>query len=315
MNLKQKLAILLISIGFISCSNDDEVSVIQPSTSQVEMEAEGGVTEISFTNGHWHIAEVINQSGNVNIHGNIYSKEGEIIKNNSVLSLDAEGKMEALWTDKGFMISRDTPSSLKIQLRENSTGEEFNFLLVLKSGEEHKEINVKQKISQGYRFDRMEFSLEEEDGDSLFVKKGTTYEFNVPESQEFTVSPYGGIDVHNQSLFLSSEKDAFVWLENDSLMLEVPTDIYNDEIFLNGEQSLYSKYSSIKPHGFEEMETVTIPAGESVFFIEQEWRKRQVSYKLTLINNRTGEEKTIKGKWIEIAPTGGYSIKWQDGEQ
>jgi len=60
------------------------------------------------------------------------------------------------------------------------------------------------------------------------------------------------------------------------------------------------------------MDSVTIPPGESVFFIEQEWRKRQVSYKLSLTNNRTGDEKIIEGKWIEVAPTGKYNLQWQD---
>ncbi|MDT0677890.1 hypothetical protein [Autumnicola musiva] len=303
---------LFLSIGLVSCSNDDEMSTIQPSTSLIEMEAEGGETEIYFSNGDWQIAKVRNQNSNIAIQGNIYSQEGEMLKENSMLSLEDQGKIEALWDSKGFTIIRDTPSSLDIMLKENSTGEEFHFIVVLKSGEEVKEIEVFQKKSQGYHFNSIEFILEEEDGDSLFVKKGTTYRHSVSESQELTVSPYGGIDVHKQSLFLSSEKDAFVWIENDSIMVEVPTDINNNELSFDGEQRLYGRYSSINPHGFEEMATVTIPAGQSVFFFEQEWRKRQVSYKLSLINNRTGEEKIIEGKWIETAPTGRYSIHWED---
>lgn len=304
---------LFLLIGFISCSSDDDaISTIQPSTNLIEMEAEGGETVISFTSGEWDIAQVINQNGAVNIHGNIYSPDGEIIKENSLLSLKDQGKMEALWNDKGFIITRDTPSVLEILLKENSTGDEFGFTVVLKSGEEVKEIKVVQRKSQGYQFNSMKFSLKEEDRDSLFVKKGTTYNLNIPESQEFTFSPYGGINVHNKSNFVSSEKDAFVWIENDSIMVGVPTDIYNNEIHFNGEQRLYSKYSSINPHGFEEMETISTPSGQSSFFTEQEWRKRQVSYKLSLTNNRTGEEKIIEGKWFEIAPTGEYSIEWQD---
>ncbi|MBJ7881635.1 hypothetical protein [Gelidibacter salicanalis] len=306
---------LFLSIGFISCSSDDdEMSTIQPSTNLIEMEAEGGETVISFTSGQWDIAEVINQNGDVNIHGDIYSHDGEIIKKNSILSLKDQGKIEALWKNKGFIITRDIPSSLEIWLKENSTGEKFGFTVVLKSGEEVKEIKVIQKKSQGYQFDSMEFSLKKEDGDSLFVKKGTTFNFNfnVPESRKFTFSPYGGIDVHNQSNFVSSENDAFVWIENDSIMVEVPTDIYDNEIYFSGEQRLYSKYSSKKPHGFEEMETVSVPSGQSSFFTKQEWRRRQVSFKLSLTNNRTGEEKIIEGKWYEIAPTGEYSIEWQD---
>ncbi len=312
MNLKKSILILTIIIGFVSCSNNDDVSLIQPSTTTIEMEGEGGEEEISFTGGDWYIAEIKNHNSNYSIQGDIYSQDGEMTRENSILSLEGQGRIEALWDIKGFIITRDAPSSLEILLNENGTGEEFGFTIVLKSGEEVKEIEVFQKKSQRYRFDNMEFSLEEDDGDSLFVKKGTTYRHNVQEPQELNVSPYGGVDVHKHSLFLSSEKDAFVWTEKDSIMVEVPTGIYNNELYFNGEQKLYGKYYSKSPHGFEEMIKITIPAGQSEFYIEQEWRKRQVSYQLSLINNRTGEEKIIEGKWIENAPTGKYSIKWQD---
>lgn len=312
MTLKKSILILVIIIGFVSCSSDDDISLIQPSTTTINIEGEGGEAKISFTSGNWYIAEVKNHKSNFGIHGDIYSQDGEMIRENSILSLENQGRIEALWEAKGFIITRDTPSSLEILLNENSTGEEFGFTLVLKSEEDVKEIEVFQKKSQGYQFKKMEFSLREDDMDSLFVKKGTTYRHNVSESQELHVSPYGGIDVHKQSIFLSSENDAFVWIEKDSIMVEVPTGIYNNELYFNGEQKLYSKYYSKSPHGFEEMATIAIPAGQSEFYVEQEWRKRQVSYQLSLINNRTGEEKIIEGKWIENAPTGKYSIKWQD---
>lgn len=304
---------LFLPLALTSCSNDDEVSTIKPSTQLIEMEAEGGVTKVSFTSTDWYIAAVLNHNGDVNIQGDTYSQDGELTKENSSLSLEGQGKIEALWNNKGFIITKDTPSSLEIRLKENSTGEEFGFTVIIKSGGEVEEIEVFQKKSQGYEFDSMEFSLEEGDGDSLYVKKGTTvYNFNVPKPQEFSFSPYGGIDVHNQSTFHSAEKDAFVWLKNDSIMVEVPSSIYDNEIYFNGEESLYSEYSTIKPHGFEAMQTVTVPAGESAFFTEQQWRKRQVSYNLRLINNRTGEEKIIEGKWTEVTPTGEYAIQWKN---
>lgn len=285
---------LFLSFALTSCSNDDEVSSIKPSTQLIEMEAEGGATAVSFSSANWYIAAVLNHNGDVNIQGETYSQDGELTKENSSLSLEGQGKIEALWNNKGFIITKNSPSSLKIWLKENSTGEEFGFTVIIKSGGEVKEIEVFQKKSQGYEFDSITYSLKEEDGDSIFVKKGTTvYNFNIPEPQEFSFSPYGGIDVHNQSTFHSNEEDAFVWLKKDSIMLEVPTDIHNNKIYRNGEKSLYSEYSTKKPHGFEAMETVTVPAGKSAFFTEQEWRKRQVSYKLRLINNRTREEKKV----------------------
>lgn len=301
---------LFLSLGLISCSNDkDEMTSIQPSTNLIEMEAEGGETEISFTNGDWSITKVINKEGNVNIVGDIYAQNGEIIQNNKILVLKDLGKIVANWENKGFTITRETSSSLKIKLNENSTGESFNFTLVLNSGQE---INITQKKSQGYEFSNIKFNTNEEDTDSLFVQKGVTYKFNINEPQSFRFLPYDGLTIQNQSRFESLENDAFAWLEEDSIMIKVPTNIYNDEIYFDGEKRLYSNIWSINPHGFEEMETVAIPKGQSSFSTEIELRKRQVSYRLRLINNRTLEEKIIEGKWIEIAPTGKFSIHWQD---
>lgn len=301
---------LFLSLGLISCSNDkDEMTSIQPSTNLIEMEAEGGETEISFTNGDWSITKVINKEGNVNIVGDLYAQNGEIIQNNKILVLKDLGKIVANWENKGFTITRETSSSLKIKLNENSTGESFNFTLVLNSGQE---INVTQKKSQGYEFSNIKFNTNEEDTDSLFVQKGVTYKFNINEPQSFRFLPYDWLTIQNQSRFESLENDAFAWLEGDSVMIKVPTNIYNDEIYFDGEKRLYSNIWSINPHGFEEMETVAIPKGQSSFSTEIELRKRQVSYRLRLINNRTLEEKIIEGKWIEIAPTGKFSIHWQD---
>ncbi|MCW2121175.1 hypothetical protein [Flavobacterium sp. 7A] len=304
---------LILSIGLMSCSkNDDQVSRIQPSTNLITMEAEGGETEISFINGDWSISEVINENENLNIHGNIYSKNGALIQENQTLSLEAQGKMVTIWNDKGFVITRETSSSLKIELIENSTDEEFEFTLVLKSGEEIKKIVVYQKKSHGYQFDSIKYILKKEDGDSLFVKKGTNFEFNIQQSQSFTFSPYEGIKINNNSQFVSSDKNAFVWLKNASILVEIPTSFYNQEIYFNGEKKVYSNVESISSHVFQGMETVVIPVGQSAFSSEIEYRKRKVSYELRLINNRTAEEKIIEGKWIEFSPTGNYSIKWQD---
>jgi hypothetical protein len=157
---------------------------IQPSTNLVEMEAEGGDTEITFTNGDWSITKVINKEGNVNIVGDIYSQNGEIIQNNKILVLENLGKIVANWKNKGFTITRETSSYLKIELNENSTGESFNFTLVLNSGQE---INVTQKKSQGYEFSNIKFNTNEEDTDSLFVQKGVTYKFNINEPQVISI--------------------------------------------------------------------------------------------------------------------------------
>ena len=304
---------LLLGIGFISCSSDDnEISTIRPSTSLIEMEAEGGQKEIFFTNGDWSISEIINAEGNTNIQGDIYSQNGEMIQENKVLTLKEQGKIVTNWSNKGFVITREASSSLKIQLKENGTGKEFSFTLKLNYGQENKEIIVTQKKSQGYQFKSIEFSLKEEDGDSLFIKKGIKNKFDTQQSFEFSFSPYKGLDSHNKSHFESMEENAFVWLKKDSIMTKTPTSIQNNNIYFNGEKRIYSNVWAMNPSNIDQIATVTIPVGHSEFLTEIQYRKREVSYELHLINNRTEEEKIIEGKWIEITPTGEYSIEWQE---
>lgn len=308
MKLRSLYTILFLSIFTVSCSTEDVEPLIQPSTTLIEMEGEGGEAEVSVIGEDWKIAEVINKNGN-GIFGDIYSLDGEQIRENDPLALDSLGRIEGY----SFSITRNTHTSLEIVVKENSRGKDYNFVIVLESGGELFEITVKQKKSQGYTFDSIEYSLEEGDGDSLYVSKGIKYELHFLTSQPFSFSPIAGIDINKGYHFESMEDDAFVWLKNDSVMVKVPTGIHNNEIYFNGEKKLYTNYWTKGPHGFEgQMETVTLPAGKSEFFVEMEYRRRKVTYILTLINNRTTEKKIIEGKWIEIAPTGEYFVKGLD---
>lgn len=302
---------ILFSFYFLSCNNDDENDILNPSSSLIEMEGEGGQAEISFVGEDWRIAKVINQNGSVNISGNRYAIDGTLIQENYTLKLDELGRIDAFWTDKGFSIIRKTLTSLDIIVKENSTGEDFNFVIVIESGNEFKEIIVKQKKSQGYKLKDIEYMLTEKDGDSIYVRQGTTYSFNIPSSQEISVSPINGIN--NSSHFESMEKDAFIWTEADSIMVKTPSEIENSKLYFNGERSRYTNSSTTKESKFNiQEETVTVPSGKSEFSIEIQYRRRKVSYTLYLENNRTGQEKAIKGKWLEFAPTGDYSINWKD---
>jgi hypothetical protein len=278
------------------------------------MEGEGGSTGVSFTGGDWKITGVTNTNGNVKISGDSYSVDDELIRENYTLSLEGLGRMEAFGGIKGFVITRNTPTSLNIALKENSSGEDLNFTIDLQSGNESKEITVEQKKSQGYKFESIEYALREIDGDSLFTKKGTTYEFNIqsPSPQEFSFSPFEGIEINRKAYFKSNEKDAFVWLKNDPVRVKVPSLIDNSKIDTAEQKEVYTNLTTVYPHGFEQMETVTVPSGKSVFFTQIQFRRRTVSYTLHLTNKRTGDKKAIDGKWIEIAPTGIYDIKGMD---
>ncbi|MBZ9629735.1 hypothetical protein LB465_03005 [Salegentibacter sp. LM13S] len=303
----------LLILILVSCDKDESDSPLQISSKLIEMEGEGGQAEVSVTGNPWKISEIVNRDGNVTIKGDVYSDNEEHLIENKRLALEGLGQLNALWSNKGFKIIRNSPTSLKIIVEENSSGESFNFVIVLESQGELKEILVSQKKSQGYQFEKIEYFLKENDGDSIYKKRGVGYKFDIMASQEFSFNPINGVDVNRSSYYESSENDAFVWIKQDSVKVKFPVNIYEDEITYSEEKILYTNTVSNEEHRFQNLsETVTLPKGESELYTEVEYRKRKISYVLHLLNNRTNEPKTIEGIWIEYAPTGEYSIHWQN---
>ncbi|HUW07815.1 MAG TPA: hypothetical protein VMW01_16330 [Williamwhitmania sp.] len=307
--------VILFSFHFYSCNeHENEFNLIDPSISQIEMEAEGGKIEISFTNPNWTIAGIVNQNSNANINGNCYTLDSVLVRENDILKLDSLGRLDALWGDKGFSIVRNSYSLLNIFVKENATGKDFGFTIILKSGNETKEILVSQKKSQGYTFKKIEYNIDKYDGDSIFIKKGSDYEFiNISSAQEFTLEPFKGNNIVKTSFFKSDEENAFAWTASDSVLVEIPSGIWDNKLYFNGEESVYTNNPLISESNYSSFtKTVIIPQGNSEFSVDIQYRERIVSYSLYLTNNRTKNEKVINGKWIEIAPTGDYAINWKN---
>lgn len=302
-------AVLLPCLVVTSCKKDEFEPHIDPSSTVIEMEGEGGQSTVAFSNGDWEIEKIINLTGHI-ISGNSYAVDGAPVRENKPLTLTGLGKLKASWPHKGFSIIRTRPTSLEVVVDENSTGEAFGFIIVLSDGEESREITVSQNKSQGYSFESIEYLLKEGDGDSLYTRSGTTYRLNVLSPREFTFLPVSGVDMHKTSYFRSTENDAFVWLKDDAISVRLPVHLQDGDITL-GEKGIYTDAIVAREHDFTDLrETVVVPEGTSEFSTEVEFRKRKVSYVLHLRNNRTDEPKTIEGKWIETTPTGAYSIKW-----
>lgn len=304
--------LLILFAYFASCSNDNDIPLINPSVTFIEMEGEGGSTDVNFSGSDWKISGITNKNGNVKVNGDIHIFHDGSIRKNHILSLEGFGRIETSGGSQGFVITRDNPTNLNVELKENSSGEEFNFTIDLQSGNEIKKINVEQKKSQGYSFESIEYNLKENDGDSLFVRNGTGYRFNIPSPQDFYFSPFTGIEINKKVYFKSDDKEAFVWFENSSIKVKVPSYIDNQKIYTADEKVVYTNLTIVLPHGFENMETVILPSGKSMFTTQIQFRKRIVSYTLHMINKRTGNKKIVEGKWVEIAPTGKYNIKWMD---
>lgn len=305
------LLFALLLISFFSCSKDDLTST-DPSSTSIDFEGEGGVKNISFTNKDWKITKVVNQDNNQTIFGNIYSFDGNLIQENKILELDSFGSLEAIWSDKGFIIKHETETSVVIQLKENFTNKNFHFIIFLESGNDTKEIAINQKPSQGYTIKNIKYTIENNDNDSIFVEKGSTHSFNINSTtqQGFSFDPF--INSFELSQFKSNSESAFPWKLTDSIAIEIPAHIIDNKVFTNDATSFYSNSLIQKPSKFKgQITEVAIPQGQTKFIVELEYRKRQVSYILHLVNNRTNEDKIITGKWVETAPTGNYKIEWQ----
>ena len=296
-----------------SCIDNPETPDISPSVDQIDMEAEGGIQQVDFSSGDWKIERIENVKSDSRIFGDIYSLQNERVSENALLELEGEGRLEAIWPNKGFVITRNAQDKLEIVLQENSTGEPFGFRIILSSETGEPIISVSQKASQGYEFTEIEYYVGEEDGDSLFWKRGTTLKLTVPNSQEIEFTPIGGVDPSSSYLFTSEYPDAFVWIKSDSVAVKLPAHVQDGEIYYADEKGIYTEYLQSKLSEFTAFkETITVPSGYSEFRSEYEMRRRKLSYVLTLTNNRTGESKEIEGKIIQVAPTGNYTIFSED---
>jgi len=303
------LPFIAIVTFLFSCTDHPEVPGISPSMDNIEMEAEGGIQEIDFTTVDWSIDRIENVKSDSRIFGDIYSPENERMHENVLLELEGEGRLDAIWQDKGFVVDRNSQDKLEIRLQENSTGEKFGFRIILTSSSGEGAITVLQNSSQGYEFKGIEYYVGVGDGDSLYWRKGNTLKLTLPYSQEIEFMPIGGIDVSSSYFFKSEVADAFVWLKTDSVEVKLPTHFQDEEIYFAEVKGIYTDYVQSRKSDYSNLkESITVPAGYSEFGSEFEMRHRVLSYALVMTNNRTGEEKRIVGKIIQIAPTGTYKI-------
>lgn len=298
----------LFMIAFSSCQDDDKGSII-PSKSKYTLEAEGGELNIQINNDNWTIAGVVNKSGgDERIFGEIFSPDGQILRENALLELEGLGKLETSWIGKGFYISRSKPNELQITVEENLSGEEFSFGVILKNEDETKEIVVTQKISQGYTFDKIEYILQEGDKDSIYLKKGINRYISDLEKPgtKITIRPFDGPN-NNSSYFEYDLNFILYWLDTKTINVQVPQYIYDGKIILSDYKHTFGEPTHT-PYINNKEVTIELPAERASYYINLEWQLRKVTFVMTLTNNRTGDKKEVQGKWIENSLTGNYEI-------
>jgi hypothetical protein len=293
---------------FIACENPEEPA-ITPAVNQIEIAGEGGEYAVELGIGDWQVVRIVNNNGNQRMFGDSFTTDGEIILRNRPLELDGFGSLVSSGSYRGFVISLESVGVLNIALQENGSGSPFSFLIVLQSGDQTREISVDQAISAGYSMDGIEYFLDTDDRDSLYMRNlVATYQFNLTSPREVEISPYNGPNIITNSYFKSDDPDAFIWLARDSVGVSVPVEVYGGDVFLSDQKQIYGGILS-EPYKPEVMVAVSLPAGVYKFGTDVEWRHRTVSYKLTLTSNSTGESKEVLGKWVETSPTGKYEIK------
>ncbi|HSI78800.1 MAG TPA: hypothetical protein VK957_23100 [Lunatimonas sp.] len=203
-------------------------------------------------------------------------------------------------------ISTDFPPRT---LPADGSENQFSFTIILRNGDQTRELIVDQAISAGYSLQGIEYFLDTDDRDSLYIRnKVATYQSNLTSPREVEISPYNGPNIVTNSYFKSDNPDAFIWLAKDSVDVSVPSEIDAGDILLADRKQIYGGIID-DPYKPEVMAAVPVPAGVYRFGTDVEFRHRTVSYKLTLISNSTGESKKILGKWIETSPTGKYEIR------
>ncbi|SFC30559.1 hypothetical protein SAMN05421747_10825 [Parapedobacter composti] len=311
MKLHIRLLAILFTFAVVSCEKHDEPDTT-PDPIQLEIAGEGGATEVALGAGDWQIVSVVNADGNMRMFGDVYNAEGEIIWKNELLKLNGLGRLAWSGTLRGFQVIHKTPGLFHIQLQENALDRPFCFIIKLDNGLTTQEIVVEQPTSAGYNFERIEYFLEEGDGDSLYVRERVaTYQFTYSTPIEVSINPFNGPNVVVNSHFESDDKYAFVWLENDAVEVPVPSHITEDTVYLSAQQSIYGGISN-EPYQSDFKVTIALPAGQSNYASYIEERRRVVSYRLTMTHKGTGDSKVVEGKWIEISPTGRYEIKKED---
>src|SRR5699024_4920748 len=122
-----------------------------------------------------------------------------------------------------------------------------------------KKDEISAKTSQEYKIKGVQYTLENNDGDSIYYKRSEAYSFDINTSttqQKMSFKPF--INIVEISHFKSQELSAFPWNEADSVMIKVPTNIVTNKVLTGDEKSPYSSELITKNSKFKNEETPKI---------------------------------------------------------
>lgn len=301
----------ICTVLLLSCKKQNQE--IERGHQEIYSSPYGEEIPVSLSSGNWSIEAVTNADGQLNIFGKIFRADGSLIAENEMLRLEEAGKLIADFSkNKGFEIIKNDRGNFYVTTFENLSDKPFYFIIKLKKGEERREIAIRQEISEGYDIESISYHQSPDDHDSLYNKRGTQVNSDLLSPTEIRFDPFkNGIDMFVKSYFVPEINDHYTWSNKDSVQVIVPDDIVDGKLVVNGNKKRVYGVLSKDDIEFGNQEIkVNVPRGQSSFFAQTRWRKRQLSYILVLKHKKQPITKTLTGKWIEMSPTGDYQIFW-----
>lgn len=248
---------------------------------------------------------MVNNDGKVTMFGNIFDADGKETQTNTKLTLAGLGALESGQSvaEGGFAIYRKTLNTLTIETGLNG-GDAYSFSIIVERLGETMEIVVNKEKCKGFTYEGIQYFLTDGDGDSFSAVKGNSFPFNIPTATDWLIN-------YSQNYpTTSSYSTTTVWYNNEKPTLNVPTaiDMQNKSVTLSTNKFVYGDLEEDNILKWDL--TVSLPAGESKFYLGARCRTRQVSYILTLKSIQTGKTRNVTGKWTQLFYISDNSVVW-----
>lgn len=269
-----------IVTAFTSCNKDIQKPDYRiASIEEVTVEAEPSTVDIQMSENDWVITGIYSLSGHT------------ITDGHKPLQLTGLGTLTSHW----FKVTRNELSSLRVDIFENFDDIERGMVIKIEQGSHTEEIKILQVTSQGYQFKEIKYSFREK---STFSRGGESPKLidNNYTDTESPVTMYPYKSAREISSFKSDDEGAFNWAGEEGVEVNIPTP--------SNEKYFYKKSTTNHPSQLDDVTfTVGTPPGKQLkVMVEIEYLKQIYDYTLVLINNRTQEEKEIKGEWTIEQP-------------
>ncbi|MHC5352973.1 hypothetical protein ACYSNX_02065 [Myroides sp. LJL115] len=280
MNSTKLIILFVILTSFFSCSDDSQQSHYRISSIEdVLLQAEHSTLDVKMNQDDWVITGV-------------YSLNGQAITDGGKpLQLTGTGTLTSNW----FKITRDLSCCLQVDVFENYDQMQRGMIIKIANGTHNEKIKITQLTSEGYQFKEIEYYLKQE---STFYTTQSSdkliYNNYSPEANSVVIYPYSG--ERQKSYFISEQQGAFNWVGEKQVVVKVPVDSSENHFYKTTPANYTSPLSEIN------FSLDCPPLKQLKVYVDIEYSKQTYDYILTLVNNRTKEEKQIKGQWIIEQP-------------